>query len=361
MLSANLIEAKVYLIFYRKRCWSMSITIKHIAAQANVSAATVSMVINNKPGISPATREKVLNIVQASGYNISPLKSALAKNSGTIQLTIYKKHSQVVSDTAFFQSLIAGIESKASANGYQLTIKTVSSRQLDSDIIRAGWDENAVDGILLLGTEMQREDLLNILKVDTPVLVLDTCFMDIPANYVVIDNISGAFLGVNHLIEHGHRNIGYLKSSICIQNFSERYEGYIKAMHTSNLAHHRDDTIPLHPTIEGAHRDMAAYLATNPDLPTAFLSDNDIIAFGAMKALKETGIRIPQDISLLGFDDMPFCTITEPSLSTIRVNKEILGNFAVENLIRFITSKKSYHSKTLLGVDLVARDSILTI
>lgn len=339
----------------------MSITIKHIAKQANVSAATVSMVINNKPGISPATREKVLNIVQSSGYNISPLKSALAKNSGTIQLTVYKKHSQVVADTAFFQSLIAGIESKASANGYQLTIKTVSSRQLDSDIIRAGWDENSVDGILLLGTEMQREDLLNILKVDTPVLVLDTCFLDIPANYVVIDNIGGAFLGVNHLIAHGHRSIGYLKSSIRIQNFSERHEGYVKAMHASDFAYNSAHTVPLHPTVEGAYQDMAAYLATGPDLPTAFLSDNDLIAFGAMKALKEAGIRIPQDVSLLGFDDMPFCTITEPSLSTISVNKEILGNFAVENLIRSITSKKQYHAKTMLGVELVARDSVLAI
>ena len=95
----------------------MPITIKEIADKANVSTATVSMVINNKPGISSPTREKVLNIVESHGYNISPLKNGIAKRSGTIQLTIYKKHSQVVADTAFFEALIAGIETTASHNG----------------------------------------------------------------------------------------------------------------------------------------------------------------------------------------------------------------------------------------------------
>jgi len=339
----------------------MSITIKQIAEEANVSAATVSMVINNKPGISTATREKIIKIVQSSGYNISPLKCNIAKSSGTIQLTIYKKHSQIVADTAFFQSLIAGIESKASINGYQLTIKTISSTKLDSDMLRANGDDNAIDGILLLGTEMQREDMLSIVGIDRPLLILDTCYLGIPANYVAIDNIGGALIGVNHLIERGHRKIGYLKSSINIQNFSERYEGYTKAMSASNLSCDYAHTVPLHPTIEGAYKDMVTYLSTNPELPTAFFSDNDIIAFGAMKALKDAGIRIPEDLSLLGFDDMPFCTITEPSLSTINVNKEILGNFAVENLIRFMTNGKNYHSKTLLGVELISRDSVLTI
>jgi len=338
----------------------MPMTIKKIAEAANVSPATVSMVINNKPGISPATRDKILKIVQSSGYNISPLKGALAQSGGTIQLTIYKKHSQVVADTAFFEALIAGIESRASRNGYQLTIKSVSNRRLGADLIRSG-NGNTVEGILLLGTEMHKTDMLDVLKLDTPLLVLDTCFFDIPANYVVIDNISGAFMGVNHLIESGHRKIGYLKSSVNIQNFSERYEGYIKAMNTANIKLHDAHTVLLHPTIEGAHNDMAIYLSRSPALPTAFFSDNDIIAFGAMKAMKEAGIQIPKDVSLIGFDDMPFCAISEPSLSTISVNKKILGNFAVENLLKLISSKNKYHSKTVLGVELVSRDSVLSI
>jgi len=337
----------------------MPITIKEIANEANVSTATVSMVINNKPGISFPTRKRVLGIVESYGYNVSPLKNGLTKRSGTIQLTIYKKHSQVVADTAFFEALIAGIEATARTNGYQLTIKSVISQKLDVDLIRTDLNDDAVKGILLLGTEMDEDDMRSAMMLDKPLLLLDACFLGIFSNYVVIDNINGVFMGVKHLIGNGHKKVGYLRSSIVIQNFLERYEGYVRAMTDSGLERDPGYTVPLRPTIEGAYEDMLEFLSGSPKLPTAFFADNDIIACGAMKALKETGVKIPQDVSIVGFDDMPFCTIIEPPLSTISVDKKMLGTFAVEDLIRLITNDKEYHSKTLLGVDLIPRDSVL--
>jgi len=339
----------------------MPITIKEIADIAKVSTATVSMVMNNKPGISTPTRERVLGIVESYGYNVSPLKNGIIKRSGTIQLTIYKKHSQVVADTAFFEALISGIEATARHNGFQITISSIPGQRLDTDLFRTDYNKDTIDGILLLGTEMDEEDMQRVIMIDKPLLILDACFLGTSANYVVIDNIGGVFKGVKHLIENGHRKIGYLKSSIIIQNFLERYEGYTKALGHSMLDCNLEYTVKLRPTIEGAYEDMILYLQNKPKLPTAFFSDNDIIAFGAMKALKEVGIQIPQDISIVGFDDMPFCTITEPALSTINVDKKMLGTFAVENLIGLIASKKNYHYKTLLGVDLISRDSVLTI
>lgn len=339
----------------------MPITIREIAQEANVSTATVSMVMNNKPGISSPTRMKVLKIVEAHGYNVSPLKKEITRNSGIIQLTIHRKHSQVVSDTAFFEALIAGIESTASLSGYQLTIKSVLSQKLYADSICGGLNDDSIDGVLLLGTEMDSDDMIEAAKLNKPLLILDACFMGINANCVVIDNISGVYSAVQHLIENGHRKIGYLKSSIAIQNFLERYEGYLKVMSDSGLKCKHSYTIPLHPTMEGSFSDMMTYLSGNPELPTAFVSDNDIIAFGAMRAMKEAGLRIPQDISIVGFDDMPFCTISGPSLSTINVNKENLGKLAVENLTRIIDGENSYTTKTVLGVELVSRDSVLRL
>jgi len=339
----------------------MPITIKEIADIANVSTATVSMVMNNKPGISTPTREKVLGIVESYGYNISPLKNGMTKRNGTIQLTIYKKHSQVVADTAFFETLISGVEATARQNGFQLTITSIPGQKFDADLFRADLNEDTIDGILLLGTEMDEEDLKRAIVIDKPLLILDACFLGTSANYVVIDNTSGVYTGVMHLIENGHQEIGYLKSSIVIQNFLERYEGYTKALNNSELECKSEYTVQLRPTIEGAYEDMLRYLENKPKLPTAFFSDNDIIAFGAMKALKEAGIQIPHDVSLVGFDDMPFCTITEPALSTINVNKKMLGTFAVKNLIGLIDGNKNYHYKTMLGVDLISRDSVLTI
>ena len=113
--------------------------------------------------------------------------------------------------------------------------------------------------------------------------------------------------------------------------------------------------------MDGAYLDMINILSYKKSLPTAFVADNDIIALGAMKALKENNIKIPDDVSIVGFDDMPFCTITDPNLTTINVDKNALGRLAVENLIQLIESRKRIFYKTTLGVTLVERESVTPI
>lgn len=338
----------------------MSITINEIAQKARVSTATVSMVLNNKPGISDATREKVLKIADELGYSVSPLKKTNYKNKGRLQLTIYRKHSKVVGDTPFFQTLIEGIESKARYYSYQLIIKYLSDSS-DIDLLRKELKENSIDGMMILGTEMEEQDFVSFTEMDIPVLLLDSCFMNINANYVVIDNTGGLYKATKYLLDKGHREIGYLKSSIPIQNFRERYEGYLKALAEANLVPNSRYTIPLIPAMEGAYEDMVKALAKKTSLPTAFVADNDIIAFGAMKALKENNIKIPDDVSIVGFDDMPFCTVTEPKLTTINVDKNAFGQLAVENLVYMMENGKRAYWKTTLGVTLVERGSVRQI
>jgi len=124
----------------------------------------------------------------------------------------------VVSDTPFFHALIEGIESKARYYSYQLIIKYLSDSS-DINEIRKEIKENSIDGMLLLGTEMEEEDFIKFTGIEVPVLLLDSYFMNINANYVVIDNISGLYKATRYLLDKGHREIGYLKSSIPIQNF----------------------------------------------------------------------------------------------------------------------------------------------
>lgn len=348
------------MIAVRKGCNYLAVTINEIAQKANVSTATVSMVLNDKPGISQATREKVIKIAEEFGYTLSPLKKSSLKTKGKLQLTIYKKHSKVVSDTPFFQALIEGIESKSRHNTYQLIIKSISDRS-DMGIIQKEIKENSIDGMLLLGTEMEEQDFKRFSKLDIPILLVDSFFININANYVVIDNLTGLYKATKFLIKNGHKQIGYLKSSVPIQNFRERYIGYRKALAEENLVHNDEHIIHLLSTMDGAYEDMKKALLNKTSLPTAFVSDNDIIAFGAMKALKENNIKIPDDVSIVGFDDMPFCTITDPNLTTINVDKNALGQLAVENLIQLIENKKRIFFKTTLGVTLVERDSVRTI
>jgi DNA-binding LacI/PurR family transcriptional regulator len=208
---------------------------------------------------------------------------------------------------------------------------------------------------------MEENDFEKFMSIDIPVLLLDSYFLNINANYVIIDNVSGVYKATKHLLEHGHRKIGYLKSSVTIQNFKERYEGYAKALFESGLTPDPAFTVDLLPTMDGAYEDMMRVLSGKLRLPTAFVADNDIIAFGAIKALKENNIKIPDDVSVVGFDDMPFCTIIEPKLTTINVDKNALGQLAVDSLIQMIDGKKRIFFKTALGVTLVQRDSVRTL
>jgi LacI family transcriptional regulator len=205
---------------------------------------------------------------------------------------------------------------------------------------------------------MEEEDFYILNRVNVPVILLDSNSLNINANYVVLDNVMGTYKASQYLIRMGHSKIGYLKSSIPIVNFNERYEGYRKALEENGMEIAKENTYLLMPSMDGAYKDMIEHLAKNPELPTAFVADNDLIAMGAVKAFKEKGIGIPERVSIIGFDDMPFCSMTEPTLTTIKVNKKEFGRMGVDNLIGIIEGKNKCFCKTVLGVDLVERNSV---
>jgi len=333
------------------------LTIKEIADEAQVSVATVSMVINNKPGISSKTKEKVLRIIEENGYSTPLVKNDL-KKIGNIQLTIYKSHSKVIGDTPFFQQLTEGIESKSKQNGYSLTIKYASANSLNFLDFQSEIEGQELDGMLLLATEMDELTLKRFLELNIPLVVIDAYFLSIPAEYVVINNIAGGYIATRHLLDLGHTDVGYLKSSYPIQNFKERFEGFTKALAESGITVQNDYIFNLGPSAESSYENMLGYMDKGQRLPTAFFADNDLIAFGAMRALKERVIRIPEDISIVGFDDMPFCSLSEPSLTTIRVNKQLFGELAVQRLLDLIKNNRNNFLTTSLDIALIQRNSV---
>jgi LacI family transcriptional regulator len=190
---------------------------------------------------------------------------------------------------------------------------------------------------------------------------LDSYFLGINAHYVVINNLGGIYMGTKHLIEKGHRHIGYLKSATPIQNFIERYEGYLRALAEAGLHPDEKYCFSLRANMEDAYTDMKTYLENNNPLPTALIADNDLIAFGAIKALTEFNVKIPSDVSVVGFDDMPFCSMSNPPLTTIGVDKKVFGGLAVDNLIYLIENDINYYLKTVIDVALIERASTCTL
>jgi DNA-binding LacI/PurR family transcriptional regulator len=333
-------------------------TIKEIAKKLGVSPSTVSMVINNRPGISAETRNRVLRMIEKTGYSTHGLKSTTIRDGGNIQLIVFKKHSKIVADTPFFSLLIEGLESGAQDYGYQLAITYLTGGSFSADKINGSLKRNNISGVVVLATEMDESDIGEVLKIDVPAVILDSYFLGMELDSIIINNTEGSYLATKYLIQNGHKKIGYLSSSININNFDEREIGYKIALNNYNIDYSEGYCIKLEPTMEGAYSDMTNCLKRNIKLPTAFFADNDIIAFGAIKALKENNYKIPDDISIVGFDNMPFCTMINPPLTTINIDKKVMGKITIERLIQKIQRESSNFLKTELGVTLVVRESV---
>lgn len=334
----------------------MSISAKELAAKLNISAATVSMVFNNKPGISPVTRNMVLEAAKQYGYESSK-KSDDNQPNPVIHFIIFKKHGNIVTDTPFFGQVTEGINLQCQKHNCRQQISYVyENKSIQSRINEVYKFE--CSGILLLGTEMDPEDYKYFSKIDVPIVVLDNYFEDICYDSVLINNIQGAYFATKYLIRNGHKKIGYLHSNATIGNFTERRDGYLKALLNHQIPSNDNYICPISPTQEAAYEDMKQYLNTSPELATAYFADNDIIAVAALRALKEAGIRVPEDVSLIGFDDLPICSLTEPQLTTMNVPKLELGALAVDRLMSKINKDSKETVKIEISPTLVERKSV---
>ena len=216
-------------------------------------------------------------------------------------------------------------------------------------------------GCVLLATEMQPEDIQKFDDFPLPLVVLDSFFPGRSGAYVTIDNFDGARRAVRHLLSRGHRRIGHLASAVPISNISERKQGLLAAL--SEYPEATLQSFPVGTTPEQAYSDMSAHLRRRPFdpalYPTAFFADNDIIAVSCIRAFREWGVRIPEDISVIGFDDVPLSCVTSPRLSTVRVEKETLGRLAITLLRdRMDNPAASAPVKLSVGTSLCLRESV---
>lgn len=328
------------------------VTLKDIALAAHVSPATVSNALNNRKGVSDDIRQLIYQEAHRLGY---------APDSGSrrpaIRLLVLKHHGFVISDTPFFAALIEGIEKQCRNQNHELLISHFSLAGQDRVDLQRLLSTDHAAGIIVLATEMLAEDLAVLETVRKPVVLLDSRFVHCRFDSVIINNEDAAYTGTLHLIEQGHREIGYLGSSVFINNFRDRFAGYRSALQKCGINPEGALCLQLEPTLDGACRDMQSILVSGRhNLPTAFFADNDIIACGAMKAMQARGLRIPEDVSLVGIDDMPFCEMVQPRLTTVRVYKQEIGSIAVRRLMEKIEGDPIV-LQIEVGVELIIRDS----
>lgn len=333
----------------------MSVTAKELAKALNLSEAAVSLALNNKPGISTATRQRVLKAAREMGYDFTR-KAILHDRKGVICFAVYKETGIVVSDTPFFSSLSEGISIRCKKEQYDLVVKYLyEGEDLPEQIFRL--KTGRFSGIILLATEMELPTLRHFENFQTPLVILDSCFETLDYTCVLINNTQGAFLATTHLIRKHQTQPGYLRSSYAIGNFEERANGFYKAIRASGMSPAKSIVHRLSPSEEGAYADMKSLIQAGEELASCYFADNDHIAIGAMNALKEAGYRIPEDIAIVGFDDLPVCEYLSPPLTTVHVPKLFMGEIAAEQIIQILEGAGSIPVKIQIGTTLKKRKS----
>ncbi len=336
-----------------------AVTIKDIAEQLGVSPATVSLALNGRHGVNEETRLSVLNLANELGYRGTASKKSTKSTSGqgTINFLIYRKSGRILTNTQFFTRLVEAVEKAARAHRCQLTITYCEGQEQLSSCIAEAAASQAI-GILMLGTEMEQDDLPIVESTALPIVVLDNELSGSTLDMVSIHNLDGVWRAVAYLHAQGFDDIGYLRGSVPITNFEMRYMGYAYALHHFGGELDNAKVYELSPTLEDAQKDMQALLEQGEKVPRALLADNDLIALGAMRAMKEKGLRIPEDVAIIGFDNIPLAEYARPSLCSIEVSCEDLGRRAVETLLWRIQNPKATPQNIATGTKLVIRESV---
>jgi len=330
------------------------ISAKKISELTGFSPATVSNALNSKRGVNRETAEQILSVAKENGYFGE-------SKIDFIRFVIFKDSGQVVSYDPFYSALIEGAQSEANVYGREMTITSLdkSAEDFKSNLNRITNDANS--GLLILATEMTEDDAKMFEKSIGPVVMLDNCFDNSVFNTVMHDNIDSVYKAVEYLINRGHKEVGYIKCDMRIKNFQYRETGYQRALTAYNLPMRKEFTITFSIKLDELPEEMCAWLDTKPKLPTAFIADNDIYALNLMKALQKHGYHIPNDISIIGFDDLPMCDFSYPELTTIKVFNKDMGQVAVRRLNEIIEYGDSIKTKIQVYNEFVERNSVKSI
>ena len=335
----------------------MSITAKALAAKLGLSESAISLALNDKPGVSRETRRRVIEAAKAYGYDFSKKASAATGRKGTICFAIYKKSGAVVSDTPFFSTLTDGISMGCRRQHYDCVVRYLYE---DDDIADQVYTLGAsqFSGMILLATEIDEGTLKGFNRLSIPMVVLDAYYEKLDFNFILINNVQGAYMATEHLIKKRRTQPGYLRSDYWISNFEQRADGFYKAIRAAGMSTAKSQVLRLTPSQEGAYADMKRLLNAGERPVDCYFADNDLIAIGAILALKEAGYRVPEDVAVVGFDDMPACEYMDPQLTTIMVPKLFMGETAAMRVIQLIEGTNAQPLKIEVSTKLVRRRSV---
>jgi DNA-binding LacI/PurR family transcriptional regulator len=323
-----------------------------VAARAGVSRTTVSFVLNGRDvAISAATRERVIDAARQLGYHPhAPARQLAAGTSQTIGLVLRQSPEQVAGDALLAETL-RGMTAAARRAGYRIIVEALEPKGgRYADLLRSG----RADGLVVSGPRVDDPDLRDIVRDRFPVVLQGSLpGLDVPS--VDVDNVAGARRAVEYLISLGHRRIGCVTNApLAYTAARERLAGYRAALDEANIEPHPDWIVEAAFDAQSGHHAMAKLL-DRAELDAVFVA-SDVVAFGALGALRAAKRRVPHDISVVGFDDIPLAAFLDPPLTTIRLPAYELGRAVGTALLDRIATPAAPR-RTLLPTELVVRES----
>ncbi len=325
------------------------VTIKDVAVEAGVSRQTVSRAINNQGEISPATKERVLQTIEKLGYQPNRLAQGMVtQRTKTVAL--------LVSDIAnpFFPEVARGVQDCAREQGYNVFLCNAdgtAEEELETMQLLAS---QRVDGIISFASKIREEDLQQFAQQYHPIVIINRFIEHPHINLLLVDNALGAKQATAHLVNNDHQQIGMLTNESHSLSEMVRVQGFQNYLAKHQLPNHM--IVQDKPTIDGGQAGLLRLLERWPDI-TAVFAYNDLMAIGALQACRSLGKRVPEDVAIIGFDDIHLASVVTPTLSSIHVDKYTIGQMAMERIFAMLEKPDKPFETMQLIPKLVLRES----
>jgi DNA-binding LacI/PurR family transcriptional regulator len=329
---------------------SRQLSIKDIAKLARVSHPTVSRALQNSPLVNRATAAKIRKIAEAAGYRPSAVARGLVtRRTRTVGLVV-----TTVADP-FASAVAYGVEQAANDHGYAVFLANSNANAEHERKVVQALAERRVDGIIVTSSRVGSDYLPLLAQLNVPMVLVNDQYPGEFVHSVMIANEDGSRAATAHLIELGHRRIAYVGDRSGYQTDTERREGYKQALEHAGIPFDAELAVHGDGRAEGAAEAMTALLKL-AEKPTAVCCYNDMTALGAIRAIRARGLRVPEDVSVTGFDDLFFAEYLEPPLTTVRQPMRRMGEMAMENLLKLMSGEDSV-AQVKVEAELVVRKS----
>ncbi len=338
----------------KKEIATHKLTIYDVAKEANVGVGTVSRVLNNHPSVAPETRKRVKDVAERLNYQPHTYAQRLAKRQSETLSAIIPFFTNY-----FFIEILQGVQDRISQLGYDLVLYGVNNIDQVEGYVSRALQRGRVDGILLFSMKIPEKVIVRLQETNVPVVLVDTVSPHFDS--ISVANVDGAYAATTHLIELGRRPVGMVNAQLVSAPAIERLQGYKHALEIHGISF-SEDLVKTGCTMkqdgfnrEAGYEAMSDFIKMGPEMPKAFFVSSDIQAMGAIAALSENEMRVPDDISIVGFDDIELARHLK--LTTMRQPMYQMGILAVDRMVARMSNPDLEILHTTFSPTLIVRES----